>query len=565
MANNKKTQALLQLILVAGILIFVNVLARNFFIKFDLTQDNRFTLSDPTKKLIADLDERVYVKVLLDGEFPAGFKRLQNATREILDEFRSLSPNLDYEFENQSEGTVEQINARRENLAKQQIQPTVLRVKDVDENKELIIYPWAVVNYKGRQFNVNLLESEIMGVPNEVVLNNSVSLLEYKFANALQKLMIYRKRPIIFTTGHGELDPIQVADLRGALNPTFNTTFVDLDSAQLINQEIQAVIVARPRIAFSKREKFILDQYIMKGGKVLWLIDALNVSLDSLRTNEQYIPLPYELNIDDQLYNYGARIKQNLVLDLFCTRIPLVTGQLGSGNQYDLFPYFYFPLVSPASNHPISRSLDRVYMQYPSTIDTVRTKTPVKKTFLLASSDRSRTQNYLTRLNFEVLRYDPDPSKFNKGRQPIALVLEGVFPSHFEDRIPASFESVLKQTGNEFAARSVPTRMLVVSDADFIKNLYNPNTQKVSPIGFNQFERRTFTANKDFIINSIEYLLDDNGVIEARSKEVKLRMLDKTKAREERAKWQLVNIVGPLLILGIFGFLFYTIRRRRYA
>ena len=565
MARNKKIQSFIQLALFLGILLLLNFLASAFYTHLDLTEDKRFTLTAPTVNLLENLDEVVFVKVLLEGEFPAGFKRLQNSIRETLEDFRDVSGYIEYEFENPGGATTDEINARREELAKDGITPTVLRVKDVDETKELIIYPWAVLYYKGRYLTVNLLESEIMGVPNEVVLNNSVSLLEYKFANAIQKLKLTRKPAIVFTKGHGELEAIQTADLVQSLLPYYDIGPINLDSTYRINPEIGVVIVARPQTAFSERDKFVLDQYVMNGGKVLWLVDKLGVNLDSLRGRKNFIPMANELNIDDMLFKYGARIQPNLVLDFECTRIPLVTGQLGSGNQYDLFPWFYHPLVAPVSNHPIVKSLDRVNLRFPNTIDTVRTKTNIKKTVLLASSNRSRVQLTPVRLSFEVLRYDADPNRFNKPPQPLAVLLEGQFPSLYENRVTANMEQTLQQIGTEFKPVSSPTRMLVVSDGDLAKNLYNPETEKISPLGYNPFERRTFGANKDFLINAIEYLLDEQGVAQARSKEVKLRLLDMAKAREERTKWQLINIALPLMFLVLFGIIYHYIRKRRYA
>jgi len=339
---------------------------------------------------------------------------------------------------------------------------------------------------------------------------------------------------------------------------------VNLDRTYRITSNISMVSVSRPSEAFSERDKCILDQYIMRGGKVFWLIYKLGVNLDSLWGKTEYLPLPQELNLDDQLFRYGARIEDNLVLDLECTRIPLVTGQLGSGSQFDLFPWFYHPLVAPKSNHPIVKSLDRVNLKFPSSIDTIRTRTPVKKTVLLSSSQYSRIQTPPVRLNFEILRYKPDPEKFNKSFLPLAVLLEGEFPSLYENRVPESMRAGLEELGEEFKGRSIPTKQLVVADGDLIKNLYNPRTQSISELGFNQFEERAF-ANKDFIINAIEYMLDDEGVVEARSREVKLRLLNGVRAREERTFWQALNIGLPLVFLVGFGFLYFNLRKRRFG
>ncbi len=566
MVNSKKIQSFIQLGLLIGILIAINVIGNYVYTHIDLTEDKRFTLTQPTVNLLEGLDEVVYIKILLEGDFPAGFKRLQSSVGELLSDFRSNSAYIEYDFENPSTGTVDEINARREELAKDGIKPTNLRVKDVDETKELLIYPYALLTHKGRTMSVNLLENEIMGRSSEEVLNNSISLLEYKLANAIQKLQIIRKPAIVLIKGHGELDAFHTADLVENLRAYYDIGPLRLDTAYRINPEIGVAIVARPRSAFSERDKFILDQYIMNGGRVMWLIDQLAIGLDSLRSNKDFVPLPYDLNLEDQFFKYGFRILPNLVLDFECTRIPLVTGQLGSGNPYDLFPWYYHPLVAPSSNHPIVKSLDRVNLRFPSTVDTIKTKSDITKSILLSSSARSLLKlSPAARVNFDMARYDADPDRFNKGPQPLAVLLQGEFPSVFENRVTEGMRAGLDEIGESFKALSVPTKMLVVSDGDLASNIYNRKDKTFQPLGLNPFERHVFGANKDFLINAIEYLLDDRGVIEARTKEVKLRLLDTAKAQKEELKWQLINILLPLLFLALFGFGFNFMRRRRFG
>ena len=338
---------------------------------------------------------------------------------------------------------------------------------------------------------------------------------------------------------------------------TFN-----LDSAYVIPQAVKVLIVAKPRRPFSDRDKFLIDQYVMNGGKVIWLIDRLNAELDSLRGTNAYVPMDYPLELDDILFKYGVRINPDLVLDLRCSHIPMVIDPTG---RQELFPWYYHVISIPQSDHPIVKNLDGINLFFPSSIDTVKTKTPVKKTILLTSSENSRIQPNITRLNFEILRYDPDPEKFNKQHIPLAVLLEGEFPSLFENRVTAAFQQTLEQIDQQFREKSVNTRMLVVSDGDIARNLVvDPRQGQVMPLGYNRFERYQF-ANKDFLLNAVEYLRDDNGIIEARGKEVKLRLMNTTKAQQEATKWQLLNIGVPLLFLLIFGFLWNWFRRRKYA
>lgn len=569
--NSRKIQSLIQLGLFLGIVLFLNILAnaringRALYTYLDMTEEKRFTLTDASRRLLSDLDDVVYVKVLLDGDFPAGFRRLQSATQDMLDDFRSVSGFVEYDFANPNDGSVKEINARREQLAKDGINPINLRVKGVEGTEERQIYPYAVVYYKNRNIPVNLLENEVPGVPPEVILNNSVSLLEYKLANAIQKLQAARKPNILFTKGHGELMGLETADLEKTLREFYETGRIDLDSVVAIGPEASALVIAKPTRPFSEKDKFKLDQYVMNGGKVLWLLDQVRVDLDSLRGRSSYYPNEYGLNLDDLLFRFGIRIQPDLVLDVQCSRIPLATGMVGNAPQFDYFRYPYHLVVAPRIDHPIVKSLGAINLRYPSSIDTsVIVKTNLKKTVLLESSPNSRLQFLPVEMNFEFLREDLKEDKFNKPPQPLALLLEGDFPSMYENRVTESLLEGMKELGLEYKSRSVPNKMIVVSDGDIARNKVNLVQQSYSPLGYNEFERYLF-ANKDFIVNSLEYLLDDKGVIEARGKEVRLRLLDTVRAKKEKGFWQGLNIISPLAFLAIFGLIFNWLRRRRYG
>lgn len=566
MSRSRRSQSLLQFGLFFGILVFVNILANSFYTHFDLTEEKRFTLTRPTRELLRGLKDQIYVTVLLDGEFPAGFKRLQTATREMLDDFRSETGYLDYQFEDPSAGSLEDVNGRRKALADQGIQPVSLHVAEQNETSQKIIYPFAIFRYGSRQVVVKLLENESASLSPEEVINNSVTLLEYKFANAIKKIQMPGKPTILFTKGHGELDDVQTADLDRSLRAFYETGRITLDSVVQIKPDACALmIVAKPTGTFSEKDKFKIDQYIMNGGHVLWLIDRMNASLDSMRITGRFVPTDYPLNIEDMLFKYGVRIQPDLVLDMDCSKIKLVTGQVGNMPQFELFPWYYHPAVMPASNHPIVKNLDRVDLHFCSSIDTIRTKTPVKKTVLLTSSKYSRLQFSPIDLNFEILKYPADPAKFNKGMQPVSVLLEGVFPSAYENRVSEEMMNGLKQLGMDFRSASAPTRMMVVSDGDVAANFVNNREQKQwLPLGYNRMDDVTY-ANKDFLLNAVEYLIDPTGVIEARSREVKLRLLNTVQAKAQSGMWRAVNVGVPLVLLGIFGFFFNWRRKRKYA
>ncbi len=560
---SRRTLSWVQLSLFTMVLVLLNILSNAFFTQFDLTEEKRFTLTKPTKELLHSIDDVAYVRILLEGEFPAGFKRLQRATQELLQDFRSYSPWIEFEFEDPNEGSVAQRNKRRKELSELGINPTTLRLKDAEGTEEKLIYPWAIVYYKGREAYVNLLEQQGMQNPH-VVLNNSIALLEYKFANAISKLMKGTKPYIAFTVGHGELNNLERKDLVNHLGQYYNVGTFVLDSAAYIPEEVAVLIVARPTSPFSEKDKFKIDQYVMRGGKVIWLIDRLNAALDSLRGRDAFVPLDYPLNLEDLLFKYGIRIEPNLLLDLQCGLIPQVVGMQGGQPQIDMFKWYYFPVVTPDLAHPITKGLDGIYLEFPSTIDTtVRIKTPVTRTVLLHSSPYSRVQYSPVRLNFDILHYEPDPEKFSKGPYPVAMLLEGEFPSLYEHRVTEKMLAGLEKIGKPFKARSEYTRMLVVSDGDIARNPVNLDGT-IMPLGYNRFMRYQF-ANRDFLLNAIEYLQDPDGVIAARAKDVKLRLLDTVRTQEEKLKWQLINLVLPLAFLILFGVVWNWWRRRKYA
>ncbi|MEM1215996.1 MAG: gliding motility-associated ABC transporter substrate-binding protein GldG [Bacteroidota bacterium] len=566
----RQTQTLLQLLLGIAVVVLLNILAngrisgRPLYGALDLTEEKRYTLTPGTQELLAAQDDIIFVRVLLEGEFPAGFKRLQTAAREMLEDFRSISPYVEYEFFNPNDGTQEEVNQRKQQLLDQGVVPVNLRVKGVEGTSTKSIYPY-VIFYKGEKpVIVNILENEVPGVPSDVILNNAVGLLEYKFANAIQKLNRAYKPLIGFTQGHGELPPIATVDLRKSLGAFYNIESLPIDSVAVIPAEIEAVVVAKPTRAFSEEDKFKIDQYVMNGGKVMWLLDRVAVDLDSLQGRREFYPKPYELNLDDLLFRYGLRFNDDLVLDLRSSKIPLATGVVGNAPQFDMFRYPYHVLALPRSKHPIVRSLEAVNLFYPSSLDlSPRTKTDLQKTILLMSSEASRYQKLPVGLDFDFLRYDLDPTKFRTDSLVMGVLLEGTFPSMFENRLSPENLDVLQQMGVEYKKESPANRMIVVADGDVVANPVRPDGS-VMPLGFNIFEKYQF-SNKEFITNCLEYLLDEGGVIQARGKEVRLRMLDTERAEQESGFWQLLNIGLPVILLLLFGFGYNYWRRNRYA
>jgi ABC-2 type transport system permease protein len=558
------------------IIVIVNVISSRVYTRFDLTAEKRYTLSPATKDLLKNLDDIVYFKVYLEGEFPAGFKRLKRATKELLDEFRAYNKNIQYEFINPSESEdVEERNATYQLLMEQGLNPTNLQVKTKTGMDQQVIFPGAIVTYRNRELPVELLNAQ-MNVPPEAVLNNSIQNLEFKFANIINKLIKKVKPKIAFIEGHGELSLDETYDITLALqedyfierfrldeniNALVNRSLTDsVTSTYQIQPKYEAIIIAKPDSAFSSKDKFIIDQYIMYGGKVLWLIDPVLTSMDSIQTAESTVAIENAMELKDQLFTYGIKVNANLVMDLNALPIPIRTGQMGNQPQIDFFPWYYFPVITPISNHPIVRNLNAIKTQFVSSLDTARVR-HVKKTVLLQSSPYSRTIGVPAMISLSLIRQTTDERLYQEPPQTIAILLEGVFESHYKNRVPPSLMEA-KEIG--FKDFSEPTAMIIVSDGDIIKNQFHIPNGYPLPLGYDQFTRETF-GNKEFILNALNYLTDGPGLISIRSRELKLRLLDKTKINNQRLVWQIINVATPVLIVLLTGVLLIWLRKRKYT
>lgn len=589
MKQSRKITAFINLGLLLIVLFFVNVLVNSSlgglrrYTFFDLTEDKRFSLTPGTELILEKMTERIensnagvdgdfeqggiFIQVLLEGEFPANFKRLQEATRELLDEFRVQTGVIEYAFMDVNDGTPEEVTERVESLGNLGVTPTMFRLKEVSGTAERVVFPWAIVRYGGVSIPVNLLEEQGQQGA-DAVLNKSINLLEFKFAQAIRKLYDNRRQVVAFTSGHGELTELETKDLRRTIRPNYDHGTISLAESTYIPQEIDVVVVAKPQRPFSEREKFQLDQYVMNGGKVIWLIDKVGVSLDSLgMTGPTFVPREVQTGLDDLFFKYGVRFEPGLIRDLQSSQFPLVVGQSGGQPQMELFNWPYHVLAVSASEHPTVKSLDQVDFQFPSKIDTtIQTKTNLKKTVLFSSSVNSNEQFIPIRLSFDAVHSVADPNLFRGGPYPLAVLVEGVFPSLYENRITAEMENGLASIGQEFKTRSDDNgKMMFVSDGDLASNVISDiENERVYPLGYNRYDKRQY-ANKDFLVNAIEYMMDDYGLIESRGKELKLRLLNVQKARDEKTFWQSINLLLPLAFICVVGLAFFFWRKVNFS
>lgn len=565
---NNRRDAIFILLITIAILALANTLSQYVYTRFDLTAEKKFSIMPSTKKMVKNLKDVVTFKIYLEGDMPAGFKRLRQSTRDLLNELRAYGgKNIQFEFIDPVTGKSEtERKAILEELLAKGLAPANVQTGTANQSKITMVFPCAVAYYYGREYPIQLLENQIC-FDKEQVLNNSAISLEYKFATAIQKLTMYKPPRIAFTTGHGELNQAQLADIQQQLNNLrYQVGIMDITKGYRISDDFDALIVAKPTIPFDEKDKYKLDQYIMHGGKVMWLIDATSADFDSLKVNltGQFV-VDRNLNLDDQLFKYGARINNDLIQDIEkCSPIPLKVGSMGNSPQIELYPWYYFPLLISADDHPIVKNMDPVASQFASTVDTIRNP-GVKKTVLLRTSEYSKAVLTPTRVHFGILQQRPNPQYFNQPKLPVAVLLEGEFQSLYKNRLTKDFLAIGDSVADlKFADHSpANNKMIVVGDGDIIRNELRQDGSAY-PLGYYSVSRQTM-ANKDFVLNCIQYLIDTSGILETRNKEVKLRLLNKIRVQDEKVKWQVINIILPIVLVILFGIGFNYFRRKKYA
>lgn len=564
--KQQQRQAVLRLVIMAAILICINMLAARFHYGLDLTKEKRFTLSPATKKMLRNMEDVAVVNVYLKGKFPAGFQRLSEATRERLQSFREYAgARVVYRFIDPFEGKSEDEKAAvYQQLSGKGILPVNLQVKAEEEGySEKLVYPYALVQYNGREMAVKLLENKIGLTPLEI-LNYSESQLEYKFANAINRLSQPAKPDIAYIMGHGESLGMPTYDLLTSLTAQYHIDTIDLVNSLYISPIYKAIIINKPKQPIDDKDKFKIDQYIMNGGHVLWAMDMVQASMDSIQPPaQQFVATDYGLNIDDQLFKYGVRVNSNLVRDMQCLQIPITTGMVNNNPQIELRPWIFFPVFVPTANHPIVNNMGEVFGRFVSSIDTMANP-EIKKTILLESSKYTSLANSPAQVSLGMIQYAGKPEMFKQAPQPVAVLLEGKFNSVFQNRLAPAFLQVLKDSlKREFKAQAdSSTSMIVIADGDMLENDFTPSMGPME-LGYWRFTKDMF-SNKAFIQNCLEYLTDNSGLLEARSKDMRLRLLDGGRVRHEKTKWQVLNIGLPIALVLIFASCYLFFRKRRY-
>lgn len=539
------------------ILACLNWLASLFFFRWDLTEDKRYTISDATKHLLSNLDKDIVVNVYLSGEFPPGFERLESATRETLDEFKTYSNgHLTYHFSDPSDAASEEQRKKQyQNLVDRGLTPTNLFANEDGKRTEKLIFPGAIIQADTLAIPVQLLKANrSKDTSPEEQLNQSYENVEFQLASAIRILDNPERKKIGLLVNHTQkLPPARLSDLIATMQQSYDVFMVVNDPETY--EGLDALMILKPDVPFSEEEKYKLDQYVIGGGRALFFVDGAKVDSVSLEGN--YVQ-PLDLNLNDLFFRWGVRINNNLVKDLTSATIPMNVGNMGDKPEIQAIPWRFFPLLNNFGPSAITRNMDAVYSRFLSSLDTVGGAAGIQKTPLLMTSPYTQLVNTPALVGYNEARQQPEPSEYNGGVKLAAVLLEGSFNSLFENRIlPSDPRSqTFKATGQG--------KIMICADGDIAVNDFDYRRNTPLPLGYDRASTNIF-GNKDFIMHALDYMTDENGIITSRSKQISIRALDKIAVQQDKKFWQAFNLLLPLVLLGIFGALRYYIRHRKFA
>ena len=553
-SNAKMWESLLKFAIGIVLILLLNVVASKYIVRYDLTEEKRYSITEATENMLGKLEDVVYVDVYLEGDLPAGMKRLKSAIRERLDEFKIYSNNnIQYKFIDPSQATSEK--ARNEfyrNLAQKGLQARRLFDNVDGKRTEKIIFPGAIITYGERENVVSFLK----GAGGQAAINQSIEGVEYELASGIRALTNSERKKIGLIKGHGESDSLSLAGLTNVLLEAYNVYNVNVSEKEAI-EGYDAIIISKPKKTFSAQDKYKIDQYIMRGGNALFFLDQLYVDIDSA-LNQGTFALPIDVNLDDMLFKYGVRVNRDLVQDLSSGVVPVIVNMIGNQPDIKNFEWPFFPIINQFSKHPIVKNSDAIYTKFISTIDSVKAD-GIIKTPLLFSGKYSKRLGAPLMVSLNDIRTINKEDFRNNTPFPVAYILEGEFTSLYKNRIlPKGISKA------SFTEKGKPAKVLVVADGDFLENEFSMKNGQPVEMGYSEFMRKKF-ANEAFIKNALQYMTDNEGIITARSKEIKMRALDKIKVQEERFFWQVLNIALPLLLLLLYGVSKYFLRKRKYS
>ncbi|KQS25350.1 gliding motility-associated ABC transporter substrate-binding protein GldG [Dyadobacter sp. Leaf189] len=546
---------ILRILLLIAALAGINWLGSLFFVRLDLTEDKRYSISEATRALLGSLDKDIVVNVYLSGDFPAGFERLESATRETLEEFKTYSNgHLSVNYSDPTEATSEEQRQKQFiSLVDRGLTPTNVFANEDGKRTEKIIFPGAIVQADTLSVPVQLLKGNKTSSPEEQ-LNQSYEGVEFELASAIRLLANPERKKVGLVVSHTKISPARLSDLIATIQQNYDL-FLDMNNPESY-EGLDALIVMKPDSAFSDDEKYKLDQYVVSGGSVMFFVDGAKV--DSVSLDGNYAQ-PLDLNLNDLFFKWGARINTNLVKDLKCAEILLNVGNRGDEPEIRPMPWRFYPLINNFGAHTVTRNLNAIYTRFLSSIDTVGGAASVRKIPLLLTSPYTQVLNTPALVGYNEARKDPDAAEYRGGEKLAAVLLEGSFNSLFQNRILPGDPRAAK-----FKAEGNGGKVIICSDGDLIVNDFDYKRNAPLPLGYDRVTKQTF-GNKDFVMNALDYLTDANGLISARNKEISIRALDKIQIQEKRKFWQGINLLLPIVVIGIFGALRYYLRSRKFA
>nr|WP_199158102.1 gliding motility-associated ABC transporter substrate-binding protein GldG [Pedobacter sp. ASV2] len=543
-------------------LIALNIIGQYFYHRFDFTADKRFTLNDKTKKILTSTNKPVIVTVFLDGELPPAFKRLKAAVKDLLSDYKAYSKtDLKVVFVDPIAGLNQaDQDTVINNLYQNGIEATSLSVKTESGLTQKFVFPMAMIESDGKQLPVKLFQNLDASRNYEENINNSIENLEYIFTSSLKKVITGKNPRVGFTEANGELSDLQLNDAIHTLSNSYEVGRVNLNTIDKAGlDKLNLLIVAKPTKAFTEAEKYKINYFVMNGGRVVWSVDQVKADLDSLRGSGQQMVFNSNLNLDDMLFMYGARINYNVIADANCAEIPVATGSVGGQSQIQMVPWLYYPILLPDTVQSVVKNLDGIKSEFPSTVDTIGVK-GITKSYILTSSAFNKVFEVPKLFSLQMVAEQPDPKTFHSVPKNVGLMLEGNFPSVFAGR-PLPTEITAPYTT---ANVGKPSKIIVIGDGDIFKNQVVEKDGSPLPLGYDRYSKVTY-GNKALLLNIVDYLTDEDNLIALRNKEVKIRLLDKAKLKLEKTNWQMVNIVAPLLLLIFFAIFQHYYRKYKYA
>lgn len=561
-----RKQNIIQALLILLLIVIFNFLSSMLFFRFDLTKEKRFTITPISKTILAGLEDKVYIEIYLESdELPVELVRYRKVVKEFLDNFKSYSNKIEVEFKNPfAKGEPDQNRDVYWQLYNKGLNPTYVSQSNDGGVSEKMIFAGAIVKYREKEFPVNLINNNVSSGAEYAGLSETE--LERDFIHAIWILTGKSMQKIAFLEGHKELSDYQTYDIMTSLSKYYQIDRVNIKQVLNALDEYAVVVVAKPEGYFTEKDKFIIDQYIMQGGKVIWLVEWMKISMDSLSNKPMQMAMLNDINLDDQLFNYGVRINPDLVQDLRCLSIPVYVNTIDGTPQFEPKKWPFFPLIVPDTllDHQLLRNLEPMRTNFVSSIDTVGENPKIKKTILLRTSQYSKSMVHPVEVNLELMRSEPEMATFNKPKMPIAVLLEGEFKSNFVNRLSDEFA---KNKEFNFLEKSKPTKMIVISDGDFVRNEIRTigNKQQPYPLGYDKYYQEQFTpGNTQFFVNCVNYLCADDDLISLRMREIKIRQLNETKVKQKMFIWVYINSFIPVLIIVIIGLLVVFFRKIKY-